>query len=182
MASGHVNRIKRPNTWLHRPMLQNVKKALANPEPSTHGTFRTCLGDLTISAFGGIADVPITRAEVRRCEGFRMPADDDWRHALRGRRPQTFKGGNRGTSGKAARQTLWGFRRAVCCRDALTGSLGSDRWGGELSRPIATGITGVARRRLIDEAVVQGGATASMVMADREPAKQRCGTGMSSRT
>jgi len=38
MASGHVNRIKRPNTWLHRPMLQNVKKALANTEPSTHGT------------------------------------------------------------------------------------------------------------------------------------------------
>ena len=36
MASGHVNRIKRPNTWLHRPMLQNVKKALANPELSTH--------------------------------------------------------------------------------------------------------------------------------------------------
>jgi len=36
MASGHVNRIKRPNTWLHRPMLQNVKKALANSEPSTH--------------------------------------------------------------------------------------------------------------------------------------------------
>ena len=38
MASGHVSRIKRPNTWLHRPMLQNVKKALAKPEPSTHGT------------------------------------------------------------------------------------------------------------------------------------------------
>jgi hypothetical protein len=36
MASGHASRIKRPNTWLHRPMLQNVKKALANPEPSTH--------------------------------------------------------------------------------------------------------------------------------------------------
>jgi hypothetical protein len=28
MASGHVNRVKRPNTWLHRPMLQNVKKSL----------------------------------------------------------------------------------------------------------------------------------------------------------
>jgi hypothetical protein len=41
MASGHVSRIKRPNTWLHRPMLQNVKKALANSEPSTHGTERT---------------------------------------------------------------------------------------------------------------------------------------------
>ena len=34
MASGHVNRIYRPNTWLHRPILQNVKKALANSEPS----------------------------------------------------------------------------------------------------------------------------------------------------
>ena len=40
MASGHVNRIKRPDTWLHRPMLQNVKKALANPEPSTHDPMR----------------------------------------------------------------------------------------------------------------------------------------------
>jgi hypothetical protein len=36
MASGHVNRTQRPNTWLHRPRLQNVKKALANSEPSTH--------------------------------------------------------------------------------------------------------------------------------------------------
>jgi hypothetical protein len=36
-----VNRIKRPNTWLHRPMLQNVKKVLANPEPSTHDPLRT---------------------------------------------------------------------------------------------------------------------------------------------
>ena len=43
MASGHVNRVKRPNTWLHRPMLQNVKKALANPEPSTHGPQRTSM-------------------------------------------------------------------------------------------------------------------------------------------
>ena len=41
MASGHMNRVKRPDTWLHRPMLQNVKKVLANPEPSTHGTNRT---------------------------------------------------------------------------------------------------------------------------------------------
>jgi hypothetical protein len=40
MASGHVNRIKRPDTWLHRPMLQNVKKVLANPEPSTHDPSR----------------------------------------------------------------------------------------------------------------------------------------------
>jgi hypothetical protein len=49
MASGHVNRTYRPNTWLHRPMLQNVKKALANSEPSTHGTFETCRPALTMS-------------------------------------------------------------------------------------------------------------------------------------
>jgi hypothetical protein len=57
MASGHVSRIKRPNTWLHRPMLQNVKKALANPEPSTHGTFRTWSDVRVESVFGGKAEV-----------------------------------------------------------------------------------------------------------------------------
>jgi hypothetical protein len=34
MASGHVNRTNRPNTWLLRPTAARVKKA---PEPSTHG-------------------------------------------------------------------------------------------------------------------------------------------------
>jgi hypothetical protein len=56
MASGHVNRIKRPNTWLHRPMLQNVKKALANPEPSTHGTKRTISHVRCLVAIGGKVD------------------------------------------------------------------------------------------------------------------------------
>ena len=37
MASGHVNRTNRPNTWLHRPPAARVKKVLANPEPSTPG-------------------------------------------------------------------------------------------------------------------------------------------------
>jgi hypothetical protein len=59
MASGHVNRIKRPNTWLHRPMLQNVKKALANPEPSTHGTFETCPPILRMSADRGRPEVAV---------------------------------------------------------------------------------------------------------------------------
>jgi hypothetical protein len=40
MASGHVNRANRPDTWLHRPILQNVKKPLANPEPSKHDPLR----------------------------------------------------------------------------------------------------------------------------------------------
>ena len=65
MASGHVNRIKRPNTWLHRPMLQNVKKALANPEPSTHGTFETCRPLLTMSVVGGKPEVLSTRPKRR---------------------------------------------------------------------------------------------------------------------
>src|SRR4029453_12948663 len=34
MASGHVNRANRPNTWLHRPMLHTFKKVFANSEPS----------------------------------------------------------------------------------------------------------------------------------------------------
>jgi hypothetical protein len=52
MASGHVNRINRPNTWLHRPMLQNVKKALANTEPSTHGTSRHFVALRNLVAIG----------------------------------------------------------------------------------------------------------------------------------
>jgi hypothetical protein len=55
-----VNRINRPNTWPHRPMLQNVKKALANTEPSTHGTNRTS-GDVRYSvAIGGRPDMAQT--------------------------------------------------------------------------------------------------------------------------
>jgi hypothetical protein len=65
MASGHVNRIKRPNTWLHRPMLQNVKKALANPEPSTHGTFETCQLTPRMSAYRGRPEVAGTLSKRR---------------------------------------------------------------------------------------------------------------------
>jgi hypothetical protein len=65
MASGHVNRIKRPNTWLHRPMLQNVKKALANSEPSIHGTHRTNRGGLTMSVDRGRPDVAVRGRQDR---------------------------------------------------------------------------------------------------------------------
>ena len=62
MASGHVNRIKRPDTWLHRPMLQNVKKVLANPEPSTHGTKQTWRSGRSMSVLGGRTDIlPLSR-------------------------------------------------------------------------------------------------------------------------
>ena len=59
MASGHVNRTQRPNTWLHRPMLLNVKKALANSEPSTHD-----LGCVKTLTFNLRVEFP---SEFRRC-------------------------------------------------------------------------------------------------------------------
>jgi hypothetical protein len=37
MASGHVNRIKRPDTWLPRPKSCDVREILDSLEPSTHG-------------------------------------------------------------------------------------------------------------------------------------------------
>jgi hypothetical protein len=52
-----VNRIKRPNTWLHRPMLQNVKKVLANPEPSTHDPKRAS-GSISFVAGRGRLSAP----------------------------------------------------------------------------------------------------------------------------
>ena len=66
MASGHVSRIKRPNTWLHRPMLQNVKKALANTEPSTHGTFETCQMDSENVCLSGKIGSPVRTVKVTR--------------------------------------------------------------------------------------------------------------------
>jgi hypothetical protein len=56
MASGHVSRANRPNTWLHRPAL-HVKKTLASREPSTHGTSQKCHGNFTMAAFGAEADM-----------------------------------------------------------------------------------------------------------------------------
>jgi|HubBroStandDraft_6_1064221.scaffolds.fasta_scaffold1095969_1 hypothetical protein len=72
MASGHVNRINRPNTWLHRPMLQNVKKALANTEPSTHGTSRTCddaNGTSAVEARADMRRVFVRASPGRLCAG-----------------------------------------------------------------------------------------------------------------
>jgi hypothetical protein len=56
MASGHVNRTNRPNTWLHRQQ-RNVKISLANSEPSTHGTSRRSLRCNTSTAIEGKADL-----------------------------------------------------------------------------------------------------------------------------
>jgi hypothetical protein len=84
------------------------------------------------------------------------------------------------TAGRRARRSVRRYgvsALAVGCRGALTGSLGSGRRDGELGGSIAIGRTDVVRRRLLVEAVVQGGATASMVMADQESAQQKYSTG-----
>src|SRR6266436_2814647 len=83
MAIGHVNRTYRPNTWLHRPKPAYVKKVLANPEPSTHGSFETCRRTLRMSAYRGRPEVIGARSERR-----------DWTHCgsdrFEGRAPYTF--------------------------------------------------------------------------------------------
>src|SRR5262249_9650374 len=76
MASGHVNRANRPNTWLHRPMLHTFKKVLANSEPSTHG------GKADNHAVLSAYDPKRTRQkqELQQC-GLR-PKSPSWRSLL----------------------------------------------------------------------------------------------------
>src|SRR5215468_8712384 len=84
MASGHVNRTNRPNTWLHRPPAARVKKVLANPEPSTHGPStkfsRTCQ---KASGHWGTADSLSHLEFFAFCEGFQMPAVTNIPHGHR---------------------------------------------------------------------------------------------------
>jgi len=50
MASGHVNRTIRPNTWPQPTKAQYVQKVLANREPSTHGTTPRTFRDVRFRA------------------------------------------------------------------------------------------------------------------------------------
>ena len=56
MASGHVNRAKKAEHMAAPTKPANVKKVLANPEPSTHGTKPTFPRREGMSAVGGKAD------------------------------------------------------------------------------------------------------------------------------
>ena len=52
MASGHVNRIQKAEHMAAPTNAANVKKVLANPEPSTHDPYRKslkCRETLTVS-------------------------------------------------------------------------------------------------------------------------------------
>ena len=57
MASGHVNRIQKAEHMAAPTNAANVKKALANSEPSTHGTKRTSRDVRSAVAIRGKADV-----------------------------------------------------------------------------------------------------------------------------
>src|SRR5262249_20903131 len=59
MASGHVNRANRPNTW-PQPTSCIVKKSLANREPSTHSTSQPNRRQQDRSAIAGEADLSQT--------------------------------------------------------------------------------------------------------------------------
>jgi hypothetical protein len=56
MASGHVNRIY-GRTHGSTDQACDVKISLANPEPSTHGTFETSRDVRSLVAIGGKADM-----------------------------------------------------------------------------------------------------------------------------
>jgi hypothetical protein len=60
MASGHVNRTK-GRTHGSTDQACDVKISLANPEPSTHGTFETCRLHRAMSAFRGNPEVSVAR-------------------------------------------------------------------------------------------------------------------------
>ena len=56
MASGQVNRIKRPNTWLQRPMLQNREKSSCQTGAVHTWHIASFRCDVELVAIGGIAD------------------------------------------------------------------------------------------------------------------------------
>ena len=63
MASGHVNRTKRPNTWLLRPALQR-DQSLDNPEPP-HMACPFAAAHQVVSYWGEIVPPPADRRMLR---------------------------------------------------------------------------------------------------------------------
>ena len=76
MASGHVNRVNRPNTW-PQPTSCSVNKTLANGEPSTHGTSATLQAGPDMSALGQFANIPRQGRQVEKVLfSFKQPVGD----------------------------------------------------------------------------------------------------------
>ena len=64
MASGHVNRIKRPNTWLQRPMLQNREESSCQTGAVHTWHLWDVPPTLTMSVVRGKVDLALGRIEV----------------------------------------------------------------------------------------------------------------------
>jgi hypothetical protein len=64
MASGHVNRIQKAEHMAAPTNAANVKKALANSEPSTHGTTRTFRNVRYLVAVGCKADIEQAASKI----------------------------------------------------------------------------------------------------------------------
>ena len=67
MASGHVNRTQRPNTWLHRPSLRREDSpcqlgAVHTWPIASYGPRPTYKQHQSMAAFGGISGHPIREA------------------------------------------------------------------------------------------------------------------------
>ena len=62
MASGHVNRISKAEHMAAPTNTAYVKKALANSEPSTHGTWPTWA-----------ARTPVHKTVIATCRALRLP-------------------------------------------------------------------------------------------------------------
>jgi hypothetical protein len=58
MASGHVNRIQKAEHMAAPTNAANVKKALANSEPSTHGTSRHFVATQQFGRFRSVRGHP----------------------------------------------------------------------------------------------------------------------------
>jgi hypothetical protein len=65
MASGHVNRIQKAAHMAAPTNAAYVKKALANPEPSTHGPIRPFAAGRDMSEVGGKSEVLVVRSKRR---------------------------------------------------------------------------------------------------------------------
>jgi hypothetical protein len=85
---------------------------------------------------------------------------------LKGRKPrEVWRGGALDAMGISV--------QTVCCRSPLNACLGSDRAGDEPSGWIAIGRSCIAQWRSSDKRASRGGARPSLIIARREPAKQK---------
>ena len=87
MASGHVNRTQRPNTWLHRPSLRREDFSLPTRSRPHMGPKRTCRGPPAMSALGGLSRhggfmssrPPSLRGDTRAVRGFSPESLGAWK-------------------------------------------------------------------------------------------------------